>query len=259
MDYQTIKVTISDEGVATVTLNRPDVMNALSTQMRAELLHALREAPKSARVLVLTGAGKAFCSGQDLGDRTRLGAADLERTLRDEYVPMLRAIYDCPIPTISAVNGAAAGAGANLALAADVVIATESAVFLQAFTRIGLIPDAGGTYWLPRQMGFAKAMGAALFAEPISAQQASDWGMIWECVVDDAFDAHWKARAAKLASGPTVAYQGVKESLRKTYENGLEDQLLLEARLQGNIGQTRDFQEGVLAFLDKRPAKFEGR
>ena len=252
-------MTISDEGVATVTLNRPDVMNALSTQMRAELLHALREAPKSARVLVLTGAGKAFCSGQDLGDRTRLGAADLERTLRDEYVPMLRAIYDCPIPTISAVNGAAAGAGANLALAADVVIATESAVFLQAFTRIGLIPDAGGTYWLPRQMGFAKAMGAALFAEPICAQQASDWGMIWECVADDAFDAHWKARAAKLASGPTVAYQGVKESLRKTYENGLEDQLLLEARLQGNIGQTRDFQEGVLAFLDKRPAKFEGR
>ena len=259
MDYQTIKVTISDEGVATVTLNRPDVMNALSTQMRAELLHALREAPKSARVLVLTGAGKAFCSGQDLGDRTRLGAADHERTLRDEYVPMLRAIYDCPIPTISAVNGAAAGAGANLALAADVVIATESAVFLQAFTRIGLIPDAGGTYWLPRQMGFAKAMGAAHYAEPISAQQASDWGMIWEAVDDDAFANHWMMRATHLAKGPTRAYGPIKTAIRGAFDNTLEEQLALEARLQGECGKTRDFREGVMAFLEKRPAQYEGR
>lgn len=259
MDYQTITLTISDEGVATLTLNRPDVMNALNTQLRAELLHAFREAPKTARVLVITGAGKAFCSGQDLGDRANLGSADLERTLRDEYEPLLRSIYDCPIPTISAVNGPAAGAGANLALAADVVIATESAVFLQAFTRIGLIPDAGGTYWLPRQVGFAKAMGAALFAEPITAKQASDWGMIWEHVADDKFDAHWKARAAKLAAGPTLAYQGVKESLRRSFDNDLDAQLKLEAQLQGGMGQTRDFQEGVLAFLEKRTAKFEGR
>lgn len=258
MDYQAISLTIEND-IATVTLNRPDVMNALSTQMRAELLHVLREAPKNARVLVITGAGRAFCSGQDLGDRTSIGSADLERTLRDEYVPMLRALYDCPVPTISAVNGPAAGAGANLALAADVVIAAESAVFLQAFTRIGLIPDAGGTYWLPRQMGFAKAMGAALFAEPITARQASEWGMIWEYVPDDAFDAHINARASKLATGPTVAYQGVKESLRKSFENDLEGQLLLEARLQGAAGQTRDFKEGVIAFLEKRTATFEGR
>jgi len=173
MDYDTITYDITDD-IATVTLNRADVMNALNTQMRAEITDAVRDAGKNARVVVLTGAGKAFCSGQDLGDRANAANLDLERTLRDEYVPMLRAIFDSPIPTISAVNGAAAGAGANLALAADVVIATESAFFLQAFTRIGLIPDAGGTYYLPRQMGLAKAMGAALFADKITARQADD-------------------------------------------------------------------------------------
>lgn len=258
MNYQAIRFQLRD-GVAVITLNRPEVLNALNGQMRAEVLHAVRESEKTARVIVLTGAGKAFCSGQDLGDGGSAASLDLERTLRDEYVPMLRAIYDCKVPTIAAVNGAAAGAGANLALSADVVIAAESAVFLQAFARIGLIPDAGGTYWLPRQVGFAKAMGAALFAEPVTARQASDWGMIWEAVPDDGFEAHWRSRAARLATGPTVAYRNAKEALRKSYENGLEQQLLLEARLQGVCGQTRDFQEGVIAFLDKRPAAFEGR
>ncbi len=258
MDYQTITGTIED-GVATITLNRPEVMNALNAQMRTELLHALRELPAKARVLVLTGVGRAFCSGQDLGDSSDLRTLDLERTLRDEYEPMLRAIYDCPLPVISAVNGAAAGAGANLALAADVVIACESASFLQAFTRIGLMPDAGGTYWLPRQVGFARAMGAALFADRITARQAADWGMIWEAVPDDAFDAHWRGRAAQLAEGPTVAYRGVKQALRESYANDLDTQLRLEARLQGTCGQTRDFREGVMAFLEKRPARFEGR
>ncbi|MGI9391519.1 MAG: enoyl-CoA hydratase-related protein [Boseongicola sp.] len=258
MDYQTISIAETD-GYAMITLNRPDVMNALNTQMRAELLHAIKAAEKSARAIVLTGAGKAFCSGQDLGDQASVGSADLERTLRDEYLPMLRAIFDCTVPTIAAVNGPAAGAGANLALAADVVIATESAVFLQAFARIGLIPDAGGTYWLPRQVGFARAMGAALFAEPVSAPQAADWGMIWEAVPDDDFEAHWQSRAAKLAGGPTVAYEHIKEALRASYGNTLEEQLLLEAKLQGRSGKTRDFREGVLAFMEKRPAKYEGR
>jgi len=258
MDYQTIRLQIA-ENTAVLTLSRPEVKNALNTQMRAEITHAVQAAARDARVLVMTGAGGAFCSGQDLGDRGTASSLDLERTLRDEYVPMLRAIFDCPIPTISAVNGAAAGAGANLALAADVVIATESAVFLQAFARIGLIPDAGGTYWLPRQMGFAKAMGAALFAEPITAQQASDWGMIWEAVPDQDFDAHWRARAAKLASGPTVAYRHAKEALRSSFENDLEQQLTLEAQLQGACGKTRDFKEGVVAFMEKRPAAYEGR
>ena len=258
MNYETIRLTISDN-VATLTLNRPDKMNALNTQMRAELLHAVKEAGKEARVLVITGEGRAFCSGQDLGDRANAANLDLERTLRDEYEPLLRAIFDCPIPTISAVNGAAAGAGANLALAADVVIATESAVFLQAFSRIGLIPDAGGTYWLPRQMGFAKAMGAAVFAEPISARQAADWGMIWEAVADAEFADHWKGRAAKLAAGPTVAYANAKTAIRGSYGNSLDEQLALEAKLQGECGKTRDFQEGVTAFLDKRPPAYEGR
>ncbi len=258
MDYQTIRVTHRD-GYAVIALNRPDVMNALNAQMRAELLHAVREAGRTARALVLTGEGRAFCSGQDLGDKTSVASVNLERTLRDEYEPLLKAIFDCPVPTIAAVNGAAAGAGANLALAADVVIATEGAVFVQAFTRIGLIPDAGGTYWLPRQIGFARAMGAALFAEPISARQAADWGMIWEAVADDSFDAHWQRRAVMLAAGPTEAYRHTKEALRASSGNSLEEQLLLEAKLQGRCGKTRDFREGVLAFIEKRPAHFEGR
>ncbi|MEP2029925.1 MAG: enoyl-CoA hydratase-related protein [Paracoccaceae bacterium] len=258
MDYQTITYEIEND-VAAITLNRPDVMNALNGQMRAEITFAMQDAATKARAVVLTGAGRAFCSGQDLGDRANAANLDLERTLRDEYVPMLRAIFDCPVPTISAVNGAAAGAGANLALAADVVFATESAFFLQAFTRIGLIPDAGGTYFLPRQMGMAKAMGAALFADKITAQQADDWGMIWECVPDDAFAEVWKARAAKLASGPSAAYKAAKEAIRGSFDNTLDSQLMLEAKLQGACGKTRDFKEGVLAFTEKRPAKYEGR
>lgn len=258
MDYLTITLTEA-AGVATITLNRPEVMNALSTQMRAELLDAVKAASKTARVIVLTGQGRAFCSGQDLGDRARVAQIDLERTLRDEYEPLLRAIMDCPVPVIAAVNGAAAGAGANLALACDVVIASASASFIQAFTRIGLMPDAGGTYWLPRQVGFARAMGAMLFADRISAQQATEWGMIYEVVADDAFAAHIAARAGALAAGPTVAYRGVKQALRASYANDLDAQLALEARLQGGCGQTRDFMEGVVSFIEKRPAKFEGR
>ncbi len=258
MQYDMITYDLTD-GVAQVTLNRPDVMNALNTQMRAEITDAVIRGGREARVVVLTGAGRAFCSGQDLGDRANVGNLDLERTLRDEYVPMLRAIIDCPVPTICAVNGAAAGAGANLALAADVVIASESAFFLQAFTRIGLIPDAGGTWVLPRQMGLAKAMGAALFAEKITAQQADDWGMIWESVPDDGFVAHVAGRAQHLAKGPTAAYARVKQAMRGSFDNDLEEQLRVEARLQGECGKTRDFKEGVVAFMEKRPASYEGR
>lgn len=258
MIYETIRSDIA-EGVATITMVRPEVMNALSSQMRAELLHAVREAGRAARVVVITGEGRAFCSGQDLGDRARLLSADLERTLRDEYEPLLRAITDCPVPTIAAVNGTAAGAGANLALVADVVIACESASFIQAFTRIGLMPDAGGTWMLPRQVGQARAMGAMLFADRIPARQAADWGMIWECVADEAFVAHVAARAGALATGPTVAYAGIKKALRASWMHDLEAQLNLEAQLQGACGMTQDFKEGVIAFLEKRPARFAGR
>ncbi|WP_380052681.1 enoyl-CoA hydratase-related protein [Falsihalocynthiibacter sp. SS001] len=258
MNYQMIRVSLRD-GISIITMNRPDVMNALNPLMRAELTHAIRDMGKQARVVVLTGNGRAFCAGQDLGDGVSAANADLERTLRDEYEPLLRVIYECPVPTIAAVNGAAAGAGANLALACDVTIATQSAVFLQAFARIGLIPDAGGTYWLPKQVGFAKAMGAALFAEPITAEEASNMGMIYEAVADEDFADHWHNRAQTLATGPTQAYARIKEALRASYDNTLQEQLTLEAKLQGRAGQTRDFKEGVVAFVEKRKAQFEGR
>ena len=258
MVYKVIDYKV-DAGVATLTLNRPDVLNGMNDQMRAEITDAVRGAAAEARVLVITGAGRGFCSGQDLGGATDVAHIDLEGTLRDEYEPMLRAIYDCPIPTIAAVNGAAAGAGANLALAADVVIAKESAYFMQAFSLIGLIPDAGGTYFMPRNMGFAKAMGAALFADKISARQASDWGLIWEAVPDAEFDAVIGARAGRLASGPTAAYGMIKKVIRASFENDLETQLTLEAKVQGEAGKTHDFAEGVLAFNEKRKPQYEGR
>jgi 2-(1,2-epoxy-1,2-dihydrophenyl)acetyl-CoA isomerase len=245
-----------EAGVATLTLNRPAVRNGLDAQMRRDLAAAVARAAGAARVLVLTGAGDAFCSGQDLGEGL---AADVERTLRDEYEPLVLALRDCPIPTIAAVNGAAAGAGANLALACDVVIAAESAVFVQAFARIGLIPDAGGTWWLPRQVGAARAMGATLFAEPVSARQAEAWGLIWQAVPDADFAATVAARAATLAAGPTAAYRLLKQALRASPGNDLPAQLALEARLQAEAAATRDFREGVAAFLEKRTPRFEGR
>ena len=257
MDYQEITLKITN-GVGVITLNRPEVMNALNSKMRFEITNAIKTAESNARVVVLTGAGRSFCSGQDLADGGSAAILDLEATLRDEYVPMLKAIFDCKVPTIAAVNGPAAGAGANLALAADVVIASRDAFFLQAFTRIGLIPDAGGTYWLPRQIGAARAMGAALFADKISAQQAVAWGMIYDSRPADEFDAHWRERAGALAQGPTTTYHHLKTAIRGSFENTLDEQLALEAKLQGKCGETNDFKEGVMAFFEKRPAKFEG-
>lgn len=251
---QTIRVSEAG-GVTTITLNRPDVMNALSGRMRAELTAALTAA-HGGRGIVLTGEGRAFCSGQDLTDA---GSLDVEAVLRDEYVPMLMAITEAPVPVIAAVNGTAAGAGANLALACDVVIAAEGASFIQAFTRIGLIPDAGGTHTLPRVVGMARAMGAALFADRISARQAADWGMIWEAVPDAEFAGVVAARAAHLASGPTVAFKALKTALNGSFDRDLAAQLALEARLQGLCGATEDFREGVAAFLAKRPSRFRGQ
>jgi 2-(1,2-epoxy-1,2-dihydrophenyl)acetyl-CoA isomerase len=253
----TIKVTKFD-GVTTITLNRPEVMNALNRAMRADLTAALLEA-HCGRVIVLTGAGRAFCSGQDLGDAQSLGAVDFEATLNDEYVPMIRAITEAPVPVIAAVNGAAAGAGANLALACDLVIAAESATFIQAFARIGLIPDAGGTSFLPRRVGLQRAMGAALLAEPVSATKAEAWGMIWEAVPDARFAEVVAARAAQLAAGPTGAFAALKQALRGAFDQDLETQLALEARLQGACGASEDFREGVTAFLEKRRPVFTGR
>jgi 2-(1,2-epoxy-1,2-dihydrophenyl)acetyl-CoA isomerase len=246
------------DGVAVATINRPSVMNALNRAVRQGLQSAVTRAAEEARVLVITGTGRGFSSGQDLTDAKSLADVDLERTLRDEYEPLLLAIADCPIPTIAAVNGAAVGAGANLALGCDVVIATESASFAQSFTKIGLVPDAGGTYWLPRQIGLPRAMGAMLFADAVTARQAADWGMIYECVPDAEFAAHWQARAAKLAAGPATAYRGIKALLRASATASLPQQLALEAEWQGRCGGSPDFEEGVMAFLQKRKPQFGG-
>ena len=257
MSYHTIRVAQAD-GICTITLHRPEVMNALSTALRHELTQALQAAVQTARVIVLTGEGRAFCSGQDLQDAQDVENLDFQTILNAEYVPLLRQITEAPVPVIAAVNGVAAGAGANLALACDVVIACESASFIQAFTRIGLIPDAGGTHWLPRQIGLARAMGAALFADKISARQAADWGMIWEAVPDAEFAAVVAARAAHLAQGPTKAYRAVKAALRQSFERDLEQALAHEAQLQGECGRSADFAEGVAAFLQKRAPRFRG-
>lgn len=260
MDFETITYELNQAGYAVISLNRPEKMNAMTAQMRAEIPAALRQALSAgARAVVLTGVGKAFCSGQDLGDGASAAQLDLERILRDEYNPMVQAMADAPVPIIAAVNGAAAGAGANLALAADVVIATKSAYFMEAFARIGLLPDAGGTYYLPRLIGSAKAMGAALFAEKITAEEADCMGLIWEHVEDDVFEAHWRARASYLAQGPTEAFYRTKLALRASHDNTLEEQLNLEAEEQGRAGKSRDFEEGVTAFLEKRVPRFEGR
>lgn len=253
--HETIELSLAG-GVMRLVLNRPDKMNALNSRMRAEITAALTALPEEVRCVVMTGAGRGFCSGQDLTDA---GAAlDLERTLRDEYEPMLHAIRECRVPVISAVNGVAAGAGANLALAADVVIAAESASFIQAFTRIGLIPDAGGTWFIPRQVGTARAMGMMLLAEPVPARQAADWGMIWQAVPDAEFEAVVRARAEQLAAGPTGCYRAIRQALAASSQNDLAAQLALEARLQGDAGRRSDFREGVAAFLEKRTARFTG-
>lgn len=255
MSYETIQFNLS-EGVGTLILNRPDVMNALNRQMRAEITQALTTLSDDVRCVVMTGSGRGFCSGQDLGDAS--AATDMEATLRNEYEPMLHAVRNCPVPVIAAVNGVAAGAGANLALVADVVIAAESASFIQAFTRIGLIPDAGGTWAIPRAVGTARAMGMMLFADSIPAGQAADWGLIWQALPDNEFAEAVVARARHLASGPTLAYNGIRQALTASFDNDLDAQLQLEARLQGQAGRSNDFREGVMAFLQKRKPSFTG-
>jgi 2-(1,2-epoxy-1,2-dihydrophenyl)acetyl-CoA isomerase len=241
------------DGVLTLTLNRPEVMNALNAPLRAALLSAIRGA--SARVIVLTGAGRGFCAGQDLAE-VDPATVDLEAILTEQYEPLIAAIAGAPMPVIAAVNGVAAGAGANLALACDVVIAAESAKFVQAFTRIGLVPDAGGSWLLPRQIGLARAMGAMLFAESIPARQAADWGMIYEAVPDAGFSAHWRNRAETIARGPALAFSETKRLLRGSFGRTLAEQMAAEAAAQARCGASGDFREAVAAFLEKRPAVF---
>jgi len=260
MSYETILHECS-EGVARITLSRPERMNSFTQQMHAELRDALdRLSGDGARVLVLTGAGRGFCAGQDLNDRAVAPGqeVDLGESVTTQYAPLVQRLRALPFPVVAAVNGVAAGAGANIALACDLVIATESASFLQPFCKLGLIPDTGGTWFLPRLVGSARAMGLALLGDKLSARQAADIGLIWECVPDDAFAARIDAIARHFAAGPTLGYARTKQAMQQSSSNDLGTQLEHEAEAQGRLGRSTDYREGVAAFLEKRPPAFTG-
>ncbi len=262
MSEPTILLELS-EGVATITLNRPDKLNAFNEAMHGELARALDriETDTTVRALLLTGAGRAFSAGQDLGDRV-MGDGDAPPDLGDTldrlYNPLIRRLRRFERPVIAAVGGVAAGAGANLALACDLVLAARSAKFIQAFCRLGLVPDSGGTYVLPRLVGPARAMGLALLGEPLEAEQAADWGLIWRVVDDDQLMPEATALARRLATQPTRGLGLTKRALNASAVNTFGEQLDLERDLQREAGRTDDYREGVRAFLEKRPPKFEG-
>jgi len=263
MNYEQIRFETGDR-IARITLNRPDRLNSFTAQMHAELRDALARVTGDgdARVLVLTGAGRAFCAGQDLSDRAVApGAApvDLGASIEDNYRPLVLSIRNLPLPVVCAVNGVAAGAGANIALACDIVIATKSASFIQAFCKIGLVPDSGGTYFLPRLVGSARAMGLAFFGDRVTAEQAAEWGLIWKCVDDGEFVATTDAMAAQFADAPTAGLAAIKRALYASSGNTLEQQLDVERDAQRALGNSADYREGVAAFLEKRAPRFSGR
>lgn len=259
MAYERIDLTIAD-GVATLTLNHPETRNALSWKMAEEMLHALGNLG-DARALVITGAGKGFCSGGDMGAQVREGSdfgEMLYEGLTETVNPMLLKLKDLRIPVIAAVNGAAAGAGAPLALLADFVIAGTSAFFFMAFPNVGLVPDAGGSFTLPRLIGKARAMQMMMLAERIPAAQALDWGMIYKVVADDALDAEAFALAERLAAGPTVALGLMRRGLHAALESDYAAAMAAEADSQRTARGTADSMEGGMAFLQKREARFKG-
>jgi len=263
MAYSTLLVGKAD-GIATITLNRPERLNALSGELMRELLAALDEidADAAIRCLLLTGAGRGFCSGADLagGDlNSDGGMPDLGRALHERYHPVIRRLAGYRMPVVCAVNGPAAGAGMSLALCGDIVIAAQSATFLQAFANIGLVPDAGSTFFLPRLAGTARAMGLAMLGEKLPAETAADWGLIWKCVPDDALMAEAGRVAAKFAGGPTVGLGLIRRVMRQSWDATLDQQLETEREAQRVAGRSRDFIEGVSAFLQKRPARFSGK
>lgn len=263
MAYTTLLVEKKDR-VATITLNRPERLNALSAELMTELLAALREIENDgeSRAVLLTGAGRGFCSGADLasGDLGQGdGPPDLGVALHDRYHPVIRKINGYRMPIVCAVNGAAAGAGMSLALAGDIVIAAKSATFLQAFCNIGLVPDAGSTWFLPRLAGSARALGMTMLGEKLPAATAAEWGLIWKCVEDAELLGAAQAIALKLANGPTLGLGLIRKIVRQSQTNSLDEQLEVELEAQRVAGRSRDFVEGVTAFLQKRPAKFTGQ
>lgn len=259
MSFETILVE-RDGHVVRITLNRPDRLNSFTRAMHADLRAALADLG-DARVLVLTGAGRGFCAGQDLNDRAVAPgeAVDLGETVDESWNPLIRTLASLPQPVIARVNGVAAGAGANIALACDLVIAGKSAKFIQSFSALGLIPDSGGSWHLPRLVGQARALGLALTGDPLPADKAAEWGLIWKAVDDEALDAEVDAVAARLASLPPLGLSAIKQIVRSSWSRTLDKELDLQRDEMRRLGFTHDYREGVAAFLEKRPAKFEGR
>jgi 2-(1,2-epoxy-1,2-dihydrophenyl)acetyl-CoA isomerase len=263
MSYQTILFEVS-EGIARLTLNRPDRLNSFNVEMHSEARDALGRLAqdREARVLVLSGAGRGFCAGQDLGDRAVAPGGqgvDLGESIERYYKPLVLALRNLPMPVIAAVNGVAAGAGANIALSCDLVIATRSASFIQSFSKLGLVPDSGGTWLLPRLLGNARAMGLALLADKLSAEQAAQWGLIWRCVEDAEFKAAVDALAQQLALAPTRGLARTKQAIYESWGRSFEQQLDQERDFQRELGRSQDYAEGVAAFTEKRNPKFTGR
>src|ERR1700686_2423791 len=262
MSYETILFSV-DGGIARLTLNRPDKLNSFNTQMHGEVRDALRRLPGSdARVLVLTGAGRGFCAGQDLGDRAVAPGAqgvDLGESIDKYYKPLVIAIHSLPMPVIAAVNGVAAGAGANIALACDLVIAARSASFVQAFSKLGLLPDSGGTWTLPRLVGNARALGLTLLGSKLPAEQAAAWGMIWQCVPDADLGSTVDALAQQISVAPTRGLAWTKAAIRGSWQHSLAEQLDIERDAQRELGRSSDYAEGVAAFVEKRTPRFTGR
>lgn len=263
MSYESIQFDVKD-GIARLTLNRPDRLNSFTDAMHAEVRDALAQVKgdPSIRVLLLTGAGRGFCAGQDLSDRSVApgdAPIDIGASIEKNYKPLVLALRALPLPVVCAVNGVAAGAGANIALACDIVIAGKSASFIQAFSKIGLLPDAGGTKFLPQLLGNARAMGLAMLGDKLSAEQAANWGLIWKCVDDEQLATEVDALLTHFANAPTRGLAATKRAIYAAETTTLEEQLNIERDAQRELGCSADYREGVAAFMEKRAPKFTGR
>jgi len=263
MSFETIKYQVKN-GVGVLTLNRPETLNSFTMQMHDEVRQAMKDARtnKAVRCLVITGEGRGFCAGQDLGDRSVKAtdeAPDLGESVEKNYNPLIRNIMTMDKPVLCAVNGVAAGAGASIALACDIVLAARSAKFVQVFCKIGLVPDSGGTFNLPRTVGLARAKGLALLGDKLSAEKAESWGLIWQCVDDEKLMDETITLAEHLATQPTKGLATIKKLLNDSFSNPLHQQLELEKEAMRMLGQTDDYREGVSAFMGKRQPKFTGK